>query len=61
MRLPSWNDKLEYVCQKCKSKNVKKTNPHIGTILYWPLLLIFKHVNFHCFNCGNDWDDYYFK
>lgn len=61
MRLNTWNETKIIKCNKCNSKNVSRTNPSVFTLLYFPTLFIFKHVNFHCFECGNDWYDYYFK
>ncbi len=61
MRLKSWNKNITDVCISCKSKNVSRVNPNLGTLLYFPSLFIFKHVNLLCFDCGNDWYEYYFK
>lgn len=61
MRLGTWNPKVEEKCTTCKSKNVGRENPSVFVLLYFPSLFLFKHVNFHCFDCGKDWDDYYFK
>jgi hypothetical protein len=62
MSLPNWKkNEIEPLCQKCHSDDVSRTNPSIVTLIYFVTLYWFKHVNFHCFQCGNDWNDYYFK
>ena len=60
MRLPD-RDTSAVKCVKCGSDEVGKTNPHFITIFYLPLLYFLKQVNYHCFDCGHDWWDYYFK
>ena len=62
MSLPNWKkNEVEPKCKKCGSGNVRRTNPSYGVLIYWISLFLYNHVNFHCFNCGHEWDENYFK
>ena len=54
-------NEIEAVCKNCKSTNVRRTNPSFAVLLYFFSLKLFNHVNFHCFDCGNEWTANYFK
>ncbi len=62
MRLPNWRkNEITQKCKRCNSPDVKRTNPFFLTLLYYPTLILFKHVHFYCFSCKQEWYDYYFK
>ncbi|MDP4935052.1 MAG: hypothetical protein NWR30_10080 [Salibacteraceae bacterium] len=60
-RLPTLKNDKEPVCVKCGSLDVRRTNPSVVVLLYFISLQKLKHVHFKCFDCGNEWYDYYFK
>ncbi len=45
-------------CQKCNSKNIKKTGPFAREIKdgqQQPQILLDQMVNYRCEDCGNEW------
>lgn len=56
LRLPTlFDQKRTIACKKCGSDDVKRTNPVVFSLLYFPTLFFMKHVNYYCFECGDEW------